>query len=113
MVLTKPEVRPVTDRLEVTYRPSPTPAQYGSGSRLLESLRLREEDLDFARNEVTVRQDQRSKDPVTMPPESLKPALVEHSEKVRRLHEKDVALGFGRVYLPGTLGRKLPGAGTE
>ena len=48
-----------------------------------------------------------------MLPESLKPAVVEHLEKVRRLHEKDVALGFGRVYFPEALGRKLPGAATE
>ena len=48
--------------------------------------------------------------------DSLKPALVEHSDEVRglqRLHEKDVALGFGKVYLADVLGRKLPGAATE
>ena len=112
VVLTKPEVRLVIDRLEGTYR---LVAQllYGSGLRLLESLRLRVKDIDFDRNEVTVRQGKGNKDRVTMLPESLKPALVEHLEKVRRLHEKDVALGFGGVYLPDALGRKLPGAATE
>ena len=107
VVLTKPEVRLVIDRLEGTYR---LVAQllYGSGLRLLESLRLRVKDIDFDRNEVTVRQGKGNKDRVTMLPESLKPALVEHLEKVRRLHEKDVALGFGGVYLPDALG-ETPG----
>ena len=86
---------------------------YGSGLRLLESLRLRVKDLDFARNEVTVRQGKGNKDRVTMLPESLKPALVTHLEKVRRLYEKNVALGFGSVYLPDALQRKMPSAATE
>ena len=112
VVLTKPEVRLVIDQLEGTYR---LVAQllYGSGLRLLESLRLRVKDVDFVRNEVLVRQGKGNKDRVTMLPESLKPALVAHLEKVRRLHEKDVALGFGSVYLPDALERKMPGAATE
>ena len=77
--------------------------------------RLRLKDFAFARTEVTVGRGKGkgNKDRVTMPPESLKPARVEHSEKVRRLHEKDVALGFDRVYLPDSLGQKLPGAATD
>ena len=81
--------------------------------RVPERLRLRLKDFDFARVEVAVRRGRGNEDRVTVPPESLKPARVEHSEKVRRLHEKDVALGFGSVYLPDVLGRKLPGAATE
>ena len=81
--------------------------------RVPERLRVPVENLDFARNEVTVRRGTGNEDRVTVPPESLKPARVEHSEKVRRLHEKDVALGFGSVYLPDALGRMLPGAATD
>ena len=36
-----------------------------------------------------------------------------HLEKVRRLHEKDLADGFGTVYLPHALDRKLPNAERE
>ena len=74
---------------------------------------LRHKDFDFARVEVAVRRGTGHEDRVTVPPESLKPARVEHSEKVRRLHEKDVALGFGSVYLPDALVRMLPGAATD
>ena len=45
--------------------------------------------------------------------ESLKPKLLEHLERVRRLHEKDLAQGFGAVYLPNAIRRKYPGAATE
>ena len=48
-----------------------------------------------------------------MLPELLKQELQEHLEKVRRLHEKDVASGFGSVYLPDALDRKLPNAAKE
>ena len=81
--------------------------------RLYECLRLRVKDLDFSRNEVTVRQGKGNKDRITMLSESLKPKLLEHLERVRRLHEKDLAQGFGAVYLPEALGRKFPGAAKE
>jgi integron integrase len=86
---------------------------YGSGLRLLECLRLRVKDLDFTRHELTAREGKGDKDRVTMLPESLEPDLLEHLGKVRRLHEKDVAAGFGAVYLPHALASKLKGAATE
>ena len=112
VVLTKPEVQSVLVRLDGTYR-LVAHLLYGSGLRLLESLRLRVKDLDFARGELIVREGKGNKDRVTMLPEILQPDLRHHLEKVRRLHEKDLADGFGRVYLPDALERKLPGAATE
>jgi len=50
------------------------------------------------------------KDRVTMLPESLRVPLQAHLAKVRHLHEKDLAAGFGRVYLPGALRLKYPNA---
>jgi hypothetical protein len=35
--------------------------------------------------------------------------LAEHLQRVKALHEADLAAGFGAVYLPDALGRKLPG----
>jgi integron integrase len=112
VVLTKPEVQLVLRQLDGTYQ---LIAQllYGSGLRLLESLRLRVKDLDFIRNELLVREGKGNKDRITMLPELLKPQLCEHLEKVRRLHEKDLASGFGSVYLPNALGRKLPNTAKE
>ena len=112
VVLTKPEVQLVLQQLEGTYR-IVAHILYGSGLRLLESLRLRVKDLDFTRNEITVREGKGDKDRITMLPATLKPELVGHLEKVRRLHENDLADGFGAVRLPHALEKKLPAAATE
>jgi integrase len=39
--------------------------------------------------------------------------LREHLERVRELHERDVAEGYGRVHLPSALAVKYPGAPLE
>ncbi|MGH8500637.1 MAG: tyrosine-type recombinase/integrase, partial [Methylococcales bacterium] len=39
--------------------------------------------------------------------------LQRHLESVRNLHEKDLADGFGRVYLPYALERKYPNGSKE
>ena len=49
-----------------------------------------------------------AKDRVTMLPGSLKADLLEHLKAVKRLHEKDLRDGNGRVHLPHALARKYP-----
>jgi integron integrase len=83
---------------------------YGAGLRLMECLRLRVQDVDFSRNEITVRYGKGAKDRVTMLPESLKKPLQDHLRKVKEIHEKDLAGGWGRVQLPDALDRKYPNA---
>jgi len=83
---------------------------YGAGLRLMECLRLRVQDIDFARNEITVRDGKGARDRVTMLPESLKTPLQEHLRKVKAIHEKDLRDGYGRVPLPNALDRKYPNA---
>jgi integrase len=56
---------------------------YGAGLRLMECLRLRVQDIDFARNEVVVRDGKGAKDRVTMLPESVKVPLQEHLRVVK------------------------------
>jgi len=48
-----------------------------------------------------------------MLPEKVMPTLQEHLERVRRLHQEDLAAGGGSVYLPGALERKYPHAARE
>ena len=86
---------------------------YGTGLRLLEGLRLRIKDVDFARNQIIVRSGKGDKDRVTMLPVSLKLELRAHLHRVRELHEKDLELGFGAVWLPKALVVKFPGAARE
>ena len=86
---------------------------YGAGLRLMECLRLRVQDIDFASNEIMVRDGKGAKDRITMLPESLKQPLSDHLKNVKRIHDKDLADGWGRVLLPGALDRKYPNAPAE
>jgi integron integrase len=83
---------------------------YGSGLRLLECLHLRVKDIEFERNEITVRDGKGQKDRVTMLPASCKQPLLDHLVKVRRLYEADLSQGLGRAPLPGALALKYPNA---
>jgi integron integrase len=86
---------------------------YGSGLRLLECLRLRVKDLDFAYHQITVRDGKGEKDRVTVLPESLFEPLQEHLRRVRMIHDRDLDDGYGAVYLPYALERKYPNTNKE
>ncbi len=86
---------------------------YGTGMRLKECLQLRVQHIDFARNEITVRDGKGGKDRRTMLPEVVKPSLRTHLAEVKKLHQRDLHEGFGRVDLPKALARKYPNADKE
>jgi integron integrase len=76
---------------------------YGSGIRLMECLRLRVKDLEFERRAIIVRDGKGAQDRVTVLPDSLIPLFQEHLQRVKALHEQDLAQGYGAVYLPDAL----------
>jgi integron integrase len=84
---------------------------YGTGTRLLEGLRLRVKDIEFERRELVIRQGKGNKDRVTVLPENLLLPLQEQVALVRALHLKDLAAGYGHVWLPDALALKYPSAG--
>jgi integron integrase len=86
---------------------------YGTGLRLMECVRLRVKDIDFARGQIFVREGKGGKDRVVMLPESLEASLRSHLERVRILHEEDISGGVAGVYLPHALSVKYPNAGHE
>ena len=86
---------------------------YGTGVRIEECVDRRVKDLDFDRHQVIVRQGKGRKDRVTMLPSAAREVLTRHLADVRRMHERDLAKGFGRVVLPFALDRKFPNAPTE
>ena len=81
---------------------------YGAGLRLMECVRLRVKDVDFAYRQILVRDGKGQKDRVTMLPQTVIEPLRLHLERVKALHEQDLADGFGEVYLPFALEKKYP-----
>jgi integron integrase len=86
---------------------------YGAGLRLRECLKLRVKDLDFEYRQVMVRDGKGAKDRVTVLPRSLIEPLKAHLERVKAVHESDLASGHGDVELPDALARKYPRAPYE
>ena len=85
----------------------PVSMLYGSGLRLLECARLRIGDLDFSRGTVRIHAGKGGKDRITVMSDKLEPALKSQIAFIRRLHEQDLAIGFGAAKLPQSLIRKL------
>jgi integron integrase len=83
---------------------------YGTGMRLMETVRLRVKDVEFERREIVVREGKGNKDRVTVLPENLILPLREQLTRVRQLHQRDLDAGIGQVYLPEALARKYPNA---
>ncbi|MDO8720917.1 MAG: integron integrase [Syntrophales bacterium] len=86
---------------------------YGAGLRLMELARLRVKDIAFDTNTIYVRSGKGDNDRSTVLPAALKELLREHLERVKALHEQDIAAGHGAVYLPDALDRKYPNAPRE
>ena len=86
---------------------------YGSGVRVKECCRTRVKDVDLERLQLGVRGGKGDQDRVTVLPRGLVDRLREQIERVRRLHEDDLAIGCGRVWLPPALRRKYPSAELE
>jgi integron integrase len=111
-VLTRAEARAVLDALAGTHQLM-AKLLYGSGLRLMECVRLRVKDLDFAQRQLVVRSGKGNKDRVTPLPGSLVAPLREHLRRVQLTHAQDLRDGYGEVYLPYALERKYPGASRE
>jgi integron integrase len=84
---------------------------YGSGLRLMECARLRVQDVDFESNLIFVRGGKGDNDRTTILPTATKEELRAHLASIKELHEKDLAAGYGEVYLPDALDKKYPEAG--
>lgn len=112
VVLTREEVARVLGQLEgVSWLMASL--LYGAGLRLMECLRLRVQDVDLARREITVRHGKGGKDRRTMLPAACVGALQRQLDVAREVHRRDLNEGFGEVWLPDALVRKSPKAGRE
>src|SRR5262245_10984379 len=111
-VLTRAEVRRVIGRMDGTPRLVAT-LLYGTGMRLLEALRLRVKDLEFGNNRIVVRDTKGGEDRVVPFPIVVRADMPSWLARVSRIHERDLADGFGAVHLPDAIARKFPDADRE
>lgn len=112
VVLTEDEVLRLLEQLDGQYRIM-AQVMYGGGLRLMECLRLRVKDVDMVNLTVTLRDTKGNSDRVTCLPASAVPALQLHLQKVKAIHNEDLANGLGEVEMPHALGKKYPRAAWE
>jgi integron integrase len=86
---------------------------YGSGLRLMECVRLRVKDVDFDQRQLIVRSGKGDKDRDTLLPDNLVAPLQRQLRYAHVLHQNDLELGYGQVYLPHALERKYPNANRQ
>ena len=111
-VLSKAEVKCIID---IMHGVNKLIAQtlYGSGLRIMECLRLRVKDIDFANHQIIVRDGKGGGDRVTTLPNALIQPLKLQLQYAKALHDKDLAAGYGSVYLPYAIEHKSPNAQQE
>lgn len=86
---------------------------YGSGLRLMELMRLRQQHIDLEKRTLFILGGKGDKDRVVPLPASVVPDLAAHIQRVRALWQGDAANGYPPVQLPNGLERKYPNAGRE
>jgi len=112
IVLTQQEISSLLRNLEGVHWLSAC-LLYGSGLRLMECLRLRVMNIDFTHSAILVINGKGAKDRVVTLPDELIVPLQRHLEAVKNTFEKDLAEGYGAVYLPYALAKKYPNAPRE
>jgi integron integrase len=84
---------------------------YGGGLRVMEVLRLRVQDIDFANGYLIVRDGKGGKDRTTLLGKSVVTELEAHLLETKALFEQDRIDNIAGVYLPNALDKKYPNAG--
>jgi len=111
-VFTHQEAKRVISMVKEPYRLM-ADLMYGSGLRISECGRLRVKDIDFGFKSIVVRNGKGDKDRITLLPNSAVERLKQQIEKVKLLHEQDLANNCGEVYLPNALERKYKRANKQ
>ena len=107
VVYSRAEVQAILRGLEQPYRLMAC-LMYGSGLRVMETLRLRIKDIDFEHKIIIVRSGKGDKDRITLLPEPSIADIQRRIEYVRTIHLQDLEEGFGEVEMPYALARKYP-----
>jgi integron integrase len=112
VVLSREEIDNIIKRLPYPYSLM-TKLLYGCGLRLSECLNLRVNNFNFDAGVLTVHDGKGKKDRTLPLPETLKPELQSHLERVKKLHQKDLKEGYSGAFMMNQLGKKYKNAGKE
>ena len=86
---------------------------YGCGLRISELIRLRVQDVDFENGMLRLIDAKGGKDRAVSLPNRSIDKLKKHLEKVKEMHQSDLEIGCGEVYLPSSVENKSHKAGIE
>jgi len=86
---------------------------YGCGFRLNECLKLRIQNINFYRDQITVKRGKGAKDRVLPMPERIKDRLRSQLEYAKQLYNSDQGAPYAGVELPDAICRKFPNADKE
>lgn len=109
VVLSRGEVTRLLARLEGTPQLMAL-LLYGSGLRLMECVRLRVQEIDFANRQLRIRDAKGRRDRAALLPAAALGPLRRHLRRRREQHARDLADGAGSAWLPDALSRKYPSA---
>ncbi len=86
---------------------------YGAGMRISETHNLRVQDIDFSSRRIVVRDGKGRKDRLTILPHKLVAPLQRHLVRVKELHVRDLAGGYGASVMPRAYARRMPHANRD
>ena len=112
VVLSKDEIGSVLNKLPYPYD-LVGKLLYGCGLRLFECLKLRVNNFNFDAGILTIHDGKGKKDRTVPLPQSIMPELLTQLERVKKLHEQDLAAGYAGVFLDHLLEKKYKNAGKE
>jgi integron integrase len=112
VVLSREEVDEVIKNLYPPYN-LVVKTMYGCGLRLFECLKLRVHNFNFDAGVLTVHDGKGKKDRTVPLPQKIMPELLDQLERLKRLHEQDLASGFAGVFLNHLLEKKYKNAAKE
>jgi integron integrase len=112
VVLSKEEVGSVLKKLPYPHD-LVVKLLYGCGLRLFECLKLRVNNFNFDAGILSVHDGKGKKDRTVPLPQSIMPELLTQFERVKELHEQDLAAGYAGVFLDHLLEEKYKDAAKE
>jgi len=113
VVLAREEVKALIGEINHDVYKLMASLMYGCGMRLMECVRLRVLDIDFAYKQIFIRAGKGRKDRVVPLPLKLIDNIKVQIDKVEIFHKQDLSDGLGGVYMPDALSRKYPNACKE